>query len=94
MADQDRPNQSANTDKAEGERWSSEENTVRDADRDENPEELYDAEDAGDSGGITNRPLAEEIGNQEEIPARGTSRDSSGDPDATRREGDDGDSER
>jgi hypothetical protein len=94
MADQDRPNQSANKDKAEGERWSSEENTIRNADRDENPEQLYDAEDAGDAGGITNRPLAEEIRNQEEIPARGTNRDSSGDPDATRREGDYGDSER
>jgi hypothetical protein len=94
MADQDRPSQSANKDKAEGERWSSEENTILKADRDENAEQLYDAADAADSGGITNRPLAEEIGNQEEIPARGTSRDSSGDPDATRREGDYGESER
>jgi len=94
MADRDRPNQSAKKDKAEGERWSSEENTILKADRDENAEQLYDAADAADSGGITNRPLAEEIGNQEEIPARGTSRDSSGDPDATRREGDYGESER
>ena len=90
----ERPNQNANQDKAEGERWSSEENTVRDADRDESPEQLYDAEDAADSGGITNRPLAEEIRNQKEIPARGTSLDSTGDPDATRHEGDDGDRER
>jgi hypothetical protein len=45
MADQDRPNRSANKNKREGERWSSEENTVRDADRDENPEQLYDAEE-------------------------------------------------
>jgi hypothetical protein len=94
MADQDRPNQSANRDTAEEERWRSEEDTIRNADRDENPEQLYDAEDAADSGGITNRPLSEEIHNQEEIPARGTSRDSSGDPDATRREGDYGESER
>jgi hypothetical protein len=94
MADQDRPNQSANKDKAEGERWSSEENTVGNADRDENAEQLYDAEDAADSGGITNRPLSEEIRTQEEIPARGTSRDSAGDPDVTPREDDYGDSER
>jgi hypothetical protein len=94
MADQDRPSQNANRDKAEGERWSSEENTVRNADRDENPEELYDPEDTDDAGGITNRPLSEEIGNQGELPARGTSRDSSGDPDATRPEGDYGETER
>ena len=94
MADQNRANQSAKKDKAEGERWTSEENSVRNADRDENPEQLYDAEDSGDSGGITNRPLPEEIRNQEEIPARGTSRVSSGDPDGTRREGDYKDTER
>jgi hypothetical protein len=95
MADQERPNQNANKDKAEGERWSSVENSVRNADRAESAEQLYDTEDAEDAGGITNRPLSEELGNQGELPARGTSRDSSGDPDATRREGDyNGDSER
>jgi hypothetical protein len=40
MADQDRPNQNANKTKAEGDRWTSDSNTVRDADRDENPERL------------------------------------------------------
>ena len=88
MADQDRPNQSANKSKAEGERWSSDENTIRNADRDEAPELQYDENDTDDAGGITNRPLSEEIRNQEDLPARGTARDSSGDPNATRPEGD------
>lgn len=88
MADQDRPNQAANKSKAEGERWSSEENSVRKADRDENPEQLYDDEGSGKAGGITNRPLAEEVDNQQELPERGTARDSAGDPKATQREGD------
>jgi len=88
MADQDRPNQNANKNKAEGERWSSESDTVRHADQDENPERLYDDEDSDNAGGITNRPLSEEIGNQESLPGRGTNRDRTGNPDATRTEGD------
>ena len=88
MAEQDRPNQSANKSKAEGERWSSEGNNVRNADRDEAPEQQYDQEDTDDAGGITNRPLSEEIRNQQELPTRGTARDSSGDPNATQPEGD------
>lgn len=89
MADQDRPNQNANKDKAEGERWSPEEDSsIQSADRDEHPETQYEDEDGDNAGGITNRPFQEEIRNQEELPERGTSRDSSGNPDATRREGD------
>jgi hypothetical protein len=88
MADRDRPNQSANKSKAEGERWSSDENTVRNADRDEAPEQQYDQNDADDAGGITNRPLSEEISRQQDLPTRGTARDSSGDPNATQPEGD------
>lgn len=88
MADQDRPNQNANKSKAEGERWGSDPDAVRNADRDENPERLYQDEDGDDAGGITNRPLSEEIGNQEALPDRGTNRDRTGNPDATRREGD------
>ena len=87
MADQDRPNQNANKGKAEGERWRSESDTMRNADRDENPERLYD-EDSEDAGGITNRPLSEEIGKQEALPERGTTRDRTRNPDSTRREGD------
>lgn len=89
MAQQDQPNQNANKSKAEGDRWTSDSNTVQNADRDENPERLYDEEDDTDNaGGITNRPLSDEIGNQEGLPERGTSRDATGNPDATRREGD------
>ena len=92
MADQDRPNQNANKSKAEGERWTSDPDTVRNADRDENPDRLYnddeDDDEDDDAGGITNRPLSEEIGNQEALPARGTNRDRTANPDATKREGD------
>jgi len=94
MADQDRPEQTASRDKAEGERWSSEPDTVRNADRDENPEQLYDNEDRDDAGGITNRPLSEEVGSQESLPDRGTNRERSRNPDATRQEGDYTESER
>lgn len=88
MTDQDRPNQSANKDKAEGERWSSDPNTVRKADRDETPEQRYEEGDSDNAGGITNRPLSEEIRKHEDLPARGTNRDTTGNPDATKREGD------
>jgi hypothetical protein len=87
MANQDRANQNPDGDKAEGERWSSEDDTVRKADRDQHPEQLYDGEDSDNAGGITNRPLEEEIGNQQELPGRGTSRDSRGNPNATRSQG-------
>ncbi len=88
MANQDRPNQNANKSKAEGERWSSEENSVGNADRDELPVRQYDGDDTDNAGGITNRPLSEEISHQEDLPQRGTARDSSDDPNATRPEGD------
>lgn len=88
MADQDRPNQAANKSKAEGERWSSEQYSVRNADRDEHPEQQYDSNDSDDAGGITNRPLSGEVGNQENLPERGTSRDQTSDPGSRRREGD------
>jgi hypothetical protein len=88
MTDQDRPNQNANKSKAEGERWTSDADTVRNADRDEHPERLYDDDDTDDAGGITNRPLSEEIGNQEALPDRGTNRDRTRNPDSTRAEGD------
>ena len=57
-------------------------------DRDENPERLYDVDNADDAGGITNRPLSEEVDNQEALPERGTNRDRTRNPDATRPEGD------
>ena len=90
MADQDRPNQNANKSKAEGERWSPEEGrTGKHADRDESPEQLYNADDDSDNaGGITNRPLSDEIRKQQDLPERGTTRDTTGDPNATTPEGD------
>ena len=56
MADQDRPNQNANKEKAEGGR----------------PERQYPGGDTADAGGITNRPLTDEVENQEHLPERGT----------------------
>ena len=88
MADQDRPNQNANKSKAEGERWTSDDRTVRNAGRDENPEQQYSGDDGDNAGGITNRPLDEEVSNQEHLPERGTQRDRTDNPDARRREGD------
>ena len=88
MANQGRPNQNANKSKAEAERWTSDSDTVRRADRDENPERLYDDKDRDNTVGITNRPLSEEVENQEALPERGTNRDSARNPDATRPEGD------
>ena len=74
MADPNMPNQASNKSKAEGERWQSESDTVENADRTENPERLYDDEDSDDAGGITNRPLSEEVANQASLPARGAER--------------------
>jgi len=75
VADQDRPNQNSNKSKAEGERWSSEENSVANADSDQVPEQLYDDKNTDDAGGISNRPLSEEIRDQHELPERGTARE-------------------
>lgn len=88
MAEQDNPNQNANKSKAEGERWSAEQYSVRNADRDTNPEQQYEGEDTDNAGGITNRPLADEVDNQEALPERGTSRDQTENAGARRKEGD------
>lgn len=50
--------------------WSSEEDTVEKADRNS-----YPADDGDDAGGISNRPLDEEIENQEALPDRGTTQE-------------------
>ena len=75
MANPDIPNQTSNKGKAEGERWKSDPDTVEDVDREENPEQLYDNEDTDDAGGITNRPLNEEVENQASLPKRGEDRE-------------------
>jgi hypothetical protein len=50
--------------------WSSEEDTVEKADRNS-----YPADDGDGAGGISNRPLDEEIENQETLPERGTTQE-------------------
>jgi hypothetical protein len=74
MADPKIPNQASTKSKAEGERWKSDPDTIENADRDENPEALYDSEDVDDAGGITNRPLTDEVENQGSLPRRGEQR--------------------
>jgi hypothetical protein len=88
MADQDRPNQNANKSKAEGERWSSEQQSPRNSDHDENPEAQYRDDADDDAAGITNRPLSDEVENQQRLPDRGTYRDEPSNPSSRRREGD------
>ena len=46
--------------------WKSEDDTVEKADRNS-----YPPDDGEDAGGISNRPLDEEIENQEALPERG-----------------------
>ena len=84
MADQDRPNQNANKSKAEGERPAQ----GRNSPGDEHPERNYPADDRDNAGGITNRPISEEVENQERLPERGTQKNSTSNPGSTRPEGD------
>jgi hypothetical protein len=59
--DQDRPNQNANKEPAEGSR-----ETVRAS---------QGGSDTDNAGGITNRPLDREIDEQDQVPPRGQSKD-------------------
>jgi hypothetical protein len=63
------PDPAANKRKADGERWTSESDTVERRDRD-----TVDSTTGDEGGGITNRPLEEESANQEAMPKRGDSR--------------------
>jgi hypothetical protein len=68
MADKDTPNRSANKDNAEGERGRSEQDVIPNSES--STWRGYD--DGGDdAGGISNRPLGEEIDNQNSLPERG-----------------------
>jgi hypothetical protein len=67
------PNKAANKEKAEGDRWTSEANTVERRDRESGAADRMN--DSGEGGGITNRPLDEEEANQEAVPDRGQSRE-------------------
>lgn len=78
MADKNTPTRSSNIDPAEEERWTSDPDTVEVADR---YSEGIGETDEG-TGGISNRPLAEEISRQHNLPERGTSaREQSGEGD-------------
>ena len=66
------PNQSANQEQAEGSRETvnaNEEREIEGRDRFDNSDTQSDGRDQ--AGGITNRPLDEEIANQREVPPRG-----------------------
>lgn len=68
MAGKDTPNRPANKDKAEGERWRSEDNAIPNS---ESSTWREYPDDGDNAGGITNRPLDEEIDNQNALPERG-----------------------
>ena len=71
MVDKDTPNRAANKDKAEGERWTDRgviPNSESSTDRE------YGDENRDNAGGITNRPIDEELDNQNSLPERGRSR--------------------
>jgi hypothetical protein len=77
MADHTTPNRSANMEKAEGNRSTAEQN-IRESESSSGAG--YRDENGDNAGGITNRPLDEEIDNQAELPHRGQSkRESQGD---------------
>lgn len=61
------PNSASEKSKAEGERWTSDSNTVERRDRDTGDRE------SGEKSGITNRSIEEERENQRSLPSRGSS---------------------
>ena len=69
MAEKNTPNRAANREKIDGDRWRSDEDTVRNATT-EQPETQYRSDLRG--SGISNRPVSEEIETQGALPARGT----------------------
>ena len=68
MADKTTPSRSANMEKAEGNRSTAEQN-IRQSESGSGAS--YRDENGDNAGGITNRPLDEEIDNQAELPHRG-----------------------
>jgi hypothetical protein len=69
MADNDTPNRAANKDKAEGERWKSEEGVIPNSES--STDRGYSDDSGDDAGGITNRSIGEEVDNQNALPDRG-----------------------
>jgi hypothetical protein len=72
MDEQRIPNQSANQEQAEGSRETVDANDSESEERDrfDNSDTQSGSRDE-QAGGITNRPLEEEIANQREVPPRG-----------------------
>ena len=66
--DRNTPTQGSKKSKAEGERWRSEDDTVEQQDRARSSDDQMTEPEAG---GITNRPLDEEMDNQDRLPERG-----------------------
>lgn len=69
MADKDTPNRAANKDKAEGERWQSEQGVIPNSES--STDRRIEDINGDEAGGITNRPIGEEIDNQNSLPERG-----------------------
>lgn len=65
MKNTDAPKDASKESKAEGDRWESDSETV----------ERYDETTGDEGGGISNRPLPEEIEDQASLPERGESRE-------------------
>lgn len=69
--DTDVPNETANKSNAEGERWRSESDTVERRERNRAAEPETNSKEGG---GISNRPIGEEVENQDHVPGRGEAR--------------------
>lgn len=71
MANRNDPDDASAKTKAEGERWESDSEVV------ERYDQTVGDQTVGDEGGggITNRPIGEEVENQASLPPRGESRD-------------------
>jgi hypothetical protein len=72
MADKDRPNRAANQEKAEGDRSTVEENAAI-PNSESSTDRKYDVRIGDKTGGISNRPLDDEVENQNALPERGLS---------------------
>jgi hypothetical protein len=68
MADETTPSRSANMEKAEGNRSTAEENIHE---SESSSGAGYQDENGDNAGGITNRPLDQEVANQAALPQRG-----------------------
>ncbi len=72
MAEKDTPNRTANKDKAEGDRSTAQQNTAV-PNSESSTDRGYRDANGDNAGGITNRPLDQEVENQNALPERGLS---------------------